>query len=42
MLADRVFKIVWVSKTQPKEIKFENADAQMIEYKGKKIEVLRK
>ncbi|MEO8112098.1 MAG: TIM-barrel domain-containing protein [Ginsengibacter sp.] len=42
MLTNRVFKIVWISKTEPKELQFENGQAQMIEYKGKEMSVFKK
>ncbi|MDQ6845869.1 MAG: DUF5110 domain-containing protein, partial [Bacteroidota bacterium] len=42
MLANRLFKIVWISKTQPKELQLENVTNEMIGYKGKEIRILKK
>ena len=39
MLTNRTFKIVWVTKTQPKELQFENVAGDVINYKGKELSV---
>ncbi len=36
------FKIVWVSKTQPKELQLDNLSAEIIKYKRKEISVSEK
>ncbi len=42
MLNNRFFKIVWISKSQPKELQYENVGGEMTDYKGKEIEAVRK
>ncbi len=42
MFKNWVFKIVWVSKTQPKELQLDNLSAEIIKYKRKEISVSEK
>ncbi|MEO6453956.1 MAG: TIM-barrel domain-containing protein, partial [Ginsengibacter sp.] len=42
MLNNRTFKITWISKGHPKELKFENTPDASVSYKGDAIEVMRK
>ncbi len=42
MLPDRAFKIVWVSKSDPKELQVENATGEIVNYNGKEISISKK
>ena len=39
MLQNRIFRIVWISKTKPKALDFENKEDAMVNYKGEEIKI---